>query len=88
MQNINHASKLDGVDGTVGITVEVIDDFKDTPATKPLKSLGGWVLVSVLGVINRLAHHPPDILRELPQVVSRRRYPGFGGFGALIRWVL
>jgi hypothetical protein len=29
------------------------------------------VLVSVLGVINRLPHYPADIPREFPQVVSR-----------------
>jgi hypothetical protein len=46
MQDVNHASKLDGVDGTVSIPVEVIDDFKDTAATKPLKRLGRWVCVN------------------------------------------
>jgi hypothetical protein len=55
MQDVNHASKLDGVDGAVGIAIEVIDDFKDTPATKPLQRLRGWVLVSMLGVIDRLS---------------------------------
>jgi hypothetical protein len=75
MQDVNHAGELDGVDRTVSFPVEVIDDFKDTPATKPLKRLGGRVLGSVLGVINRLSHHPADIPGELPQVVSRRSYP-------------
>jgi hypothetical protein len=75
MQDIDHAGKLDGIDGTVSVPVEVIDNFEDTPATKPLKRLGEWVLVSALGVINRLPHHPADILRKFAQIVSRRSDP-------------
>jgi len=75
MKDVNHPGKLDGVDSAVSITVEIIDDFKDTPATEPLERLGGWVLLAVLGIIDRLPHHPADSPWELTQVVSRRRYP-------------
>ena len=67
------------------IAVKVIDDFKDAPATKPLKRLGGWVLVTVFGVIDRLPHHPADIFWELPQVVSRRSDP-LNGLWCIHRW--
>jgi hypothetical protein len=39
MQDINQASELDGIDGTVSIAVEVIDDFKDTRPPNPLSAL-------------------------------------------------
>ncbi len=69
MQDVNHAGKLDGIDGTVSIAVEIIDDFKDTPATKSLERLGVWVLFSVFGVVDRLSHYQTDILGKFPQIV-------------------
>src|SRR4051794_33122670 len=78
MQDVDNAGESDGVDGAVRVAVEVIDDLEDTPATKSFECLGGWVLVPVLSVVDRLPHHPADILRKLTQVVSRRTYPLYG----------
>lgn len=75
MQNVNHASKLDRVDSTIGIAIEVIDDLKDAATAKSFKRFGRWMLSAVLGVVDRLSHHTPDILRKFAQVVSRRGYP-------------
>jgi hypothetical protein len=35
MQHIDHIGKAHGVDSSVGVTIEVINDFKDTRAFEP-----------------------------------------------------
>jgi RNAse (barnase) inhibitor barstar len=52
MKNIDSLRETDGVDGAISIPIEIIDHFKDAPASEALEGLGCRVLVSVLRIVD------------------------------------
>lgn len=67
--NIDSLRETDGVDGAISVPIEIIDHFKDAPASETLESFGGRVLVSVLGGVDGETRHTTNIRRKLPQII-------------------
>jgi hypothetical protein len=48
VEHVNQAGEANRVDGPVGVTVEILDDFKNTTAAKPFQDLYRLCLAAAL----------------------------------------
>src|SRR5215203_1840574 len=64
MKDIQDAREAHGVYGSIGVAVEIVDDFQHAPPTKPFQGLGGRVLAAQFRVVDRLADHTADLVRK------------------------
>src|SRR3981081_1905432 len=78
MKDIDHAGKANGVNGPVCIAVFIADHLPRTSTAKALQCLGPRMFIAVLRIVDRKTHDAPNLVRERPQVVSRRSDP-YGG---------
>ena len=78
MKDIDRAGKANGIDGPVCIAVFIVDHLQHTSTAKALQCLGTRMFISVLRVVDRKTHDAANLVRERPQVVSRRSDP-YGG---------
>src|SRR6266478_874426 len=81
MKHINHSGKANSVDGPVCIAVFIIDNLQHASAAKTLQRLGTRVFIAILRIVDRKTHDAANLVRESPQIVSRRSYP----YGWLLR---
>ena len=66
---IDRCCELDRVDRSIGVAVEVIDDFENAPADEALQGFGIAVFRAILGIVESEADEPPNRIGELAQVV-------------------
>src|SRR6267143_4666545 len=78
MKDIDRAGKANGIDGPVCIAVFIVDHLQHTSTAKALQCLGTRMFISVLRIVDRKTHDAANLVRERPQVVSRRSDP-YGG---------
>jgi len=70
VQHIDGAGEPDGVDGSIGVTIEVVDDLQHAGAAESPERLGEGCLEAELRIPERTADSPPDFLREALQILS------------------
>src|SRR5260370_12368640 len=68
VEHAHAASQPHGVDGAIGVTVMVLDNFQDSCAAKASERFRGAVLSALLGHIKRKAYRVLDLLWESAQV--------------------
>jgi len=69
VQHVNSPGEAHGVDGAVGVAVEVVNDLQHARPAEALQRLGVRRLVAELGIPQGSADPPPNVLGECPQVV-------------------
>src|ERR1700680_215824 len=75
VQHIDGADEPDGVDGSIGFTIEVVDDLQHAGAAESTERLGEGCLEAELRIPERTADSPPDFLREALQILSATPNP-------------
>jgi hypothetical protein len=64
VEYINDARELDGIDGAIGVSVEVVDDFQRAPPTEALQYFGGGAFDTTLSIVFRLTENAAHLLRK------------------------
>src|ERR1700724_4669391 len=70
VHHIDGSGEPDGVDGSIGVTIEVVDDLQHAGAAESTERLGEGCLEAELRIPERSADSPPDFLREALQILS------------------
>src|ERR1700724_4216038 len=75
VHHIDGSGEPDGVDGSIGVTIEVVDDLQHAGAAESTERLGEGCLEAELRIPERSADSPPDFLREALQILSATPNP-------------
>jgi hypothetical protein len=78
MEDIDHSGKANRIDSPVCVAVFIIDDLQHGSTAKTLQGLGAWMLVAVLGIVDRKTHDPANLIGKGPKVIPRRPNPCHG----------
>lgn len=60
MQEVNHARETNGINGSIGAAIEILDDFQDATAAKTLERLRHIRLFAALCLMQCVADASPD----------------------------
>jgi hypothetical protein len=74
MEHVNQASEANGVNGPLGIPLEIIDDLQDTAAAESFQRLRRVRLISALCLMQRVADAALDLIGEGLQLSPARSY--------------
>jgi len=66
VEHVDDPGEADGIDGSVRIAVEVIDDLQNACTTKSLERFGEGSLETHLGIPERPTDLAPDFFWETP----------------------
>jgi hypothetical protein len=78
MKDIDQSSEANGVDGSIGISVFIVDHLQHTSAAETLQCLGARMLIAILRIVDGKTHDTANLVRKSPQVVSGRSDPYSG----------
>ena len=62
MQHVDDPGKTDGIDCSICVAVEIVDDFQNAAPAKPFQRLGGGMFLTVLRIMDRSAHYAANVV--------------------------
>jgi hypothetical protein len=70
VQHVHHAGKTHGINGPVGVAVEIIDQLQDSTPAKSLQRLCGYRFLTFLHLMQGVSHAVLHLCRKSLQILT------------------
>jgi len=77
VEYVYDSGEANGVDGAIGVTIEIVHDLQHASAIKPLERFGVWCLTAQLRIPQRAANAPAYIFGKASQVLLAAPDPAY-----------